>query len=341
MVASRTGNPVVAELLIGKGADVNARGPRTQTALMWAVAQKHPDVVKVLVANRADVHARTAAWTDVEAVPPHGFLPYNMAVPHGNDTALMFASLAGDLASARLLVAAGANVNDTDAWGVSATTMAAHSKFEDLVEFLLEKGANPSAAEAGFSALHAGIMQRSTRIVAALLEHGADPNAPLRTWTPTRRTSKDFNFNPELIGATPFWLAARFTEPDVMRLLLKHGADPKFVLRATFIPDNGARGDRWEERTYVTTALMAATGMGGGADWVSVDRNDREALMLEAVKIAVESGSDLNTANADGRTALDAAKALKYESVVKFLEERGAKGGTGTGGQRGQRGAPR
>jgi uncharacterized protein len=339
MVAARTGNPAVVELLAAKGADVNARGPRNQTALMWAVAQKHPEVVKVLLAHGANVQARSASWTDVEAVPPHGYLPYNKAIPHGNDTALMFASLAGDVASAKLLVAAGANVNDTDAWGVSATTMAAHSKFEDLVEFLLEKGANPSADEAGFSALHLAIMQRSTRMVSALLEHGANANAPLRTWTPTRRTSKDYSFNPEFIGATPFWLASRFAEPDVMRLLLKYGADPKFVLRATFVPDNGAREGGWDQRTYTTTPLMAATGMGGGADWIPIERSGREALMLEAVKIAVESGSDLNTTNSDGRTALDAARALKYESVVKFLEEKGAKGGTAP--QRGQRGAPR
>lgn len=342
MVASRTGNPVVAELLIAKGADVNAKGSRNQTALMWAVAQKHPDVVKVLLAHGANVHARSATWTDVEAVPPHGYLPYNKAIPHGNDTPLMFAALVGDLASAKLLVAAGANVNDADAWGVSVTTMAAHSRFEDLVEFLLEKGADPSAAEAGFSALHAGIMQRSTRIITALLEHGADPNAPLRTWTPTRRTSKDFSFAPELVGATPFWLAARFTEPEIMRLLLQHGADPKFIHRVTFIPDDGANKDGWAERTYTTNALLAATGLGGGTDWIPVDRNTREARMLEAVKIAVETGSDINMANTDGRTALDAATALRYESVVKFLQERGAKAGTGgQRGQRGQRGAPR
>ena len=53
-------------------------------------------------------------------------------------------------------------------------------------------------------------MHRDEKMVAALLAHGAEPNAPLRTWTPTRRSSRDFNFAPELVGATPFWLAARF-----------------------------------------------------------------------------------------------------------------------------------
>mgnify|MGYP003543077479 CR=1 FL=1 len=54
---------------------------------------------------------------------------------------------------------------------------------------------------------------------------------------------------------------------------------------------------------------------------------EREALTLEAVKLAQELGVDVNAANTDGRTALDAAQALKYETVVKFLVEQGAKPG--------------
>jgi ankyrin repeat protein len=339
MVASRTGNAAVAELLIGKGADLNGRGPRNQTALMWAVAQKHPEVVQVLLKHRADVRARTATWTDVEAVPPHGYLGNNKAIPHGNDTALMFASLVGDLASAKLLVAAGANVNDADAWGVSATTMAAHSNFTELVEFLLDKGANPTAAEAGFSAIHLAIMHRNTRMARALLEHGAEANAILKTWTPTRRTSKDFSFPPEHIGASAYWMAARFVQPEVMQLLLQHGADPRFVFRAEYVPDASTSDATWVPRKYVTTALMAAVGMGGGADWVPVERSQKEPLTLEAVRIAVEAGADLNLLNTDGRTALDGARSLKFDSVVKFLEQKGAKAGNAPqrGGQRGGR----
>jgi ankyrin repeat protein len=339
MVAARTGSARVVQLLLAKGANINAAGTRKQTALMWAVAQKHPDVVKVLLANKADIHARSAAWTDVEAVPPHGYLPYNRSFPHGGDTALMFASLVGDVASARLLVAAGANVNDADAWGVSATAMAAHSNYEDLVEFLLENGANASADDAGFSALHPAIMHRSTRMVKALLEHGANPNALLKTWTPERRTSKDFSFYPEVVGATPLWLAARFTQPEVMRLLLKHGADPKFVFHADYVPDGGPAEDVFRHRQNVTTIVMAAVGMGGGREWAPVDRSAKEALTLESVKIAVESGSDLNTLNTDGRSALDAAKSLNYASVVKFLEEKGARAGTAAPGRGPRRGA--
>jgi ankyrin repeat protein len=324
MVAARSGYANVVEQLLAKGADPNARGARGQTALMWAAAQKHPEAVKVLLAHGADVEARSNAWNEVMAVPPHGYLPYNRAIPHGGDTALMFAAREDDVESAKLLIAAGAQVNAADAWGVTATTLAAHSGHDDVVAFLLSKGADPNLAAAGFTALHAAIMRRDEAMVTVLLDHGANPNAPLQTWTPTRRSSHDFNFAPELVGATPFWLAARFTEPEVMRLLLKHGADPLFVHRSDRVVDG--RGDQlFPHRQEATTALMAATGMGGGVAWIQTAKSKREALMLEAVKIAVEAGIEVNAANTNGRTALDGARGLGYESVVQFLAGKGAK----------------
>jgi uncharacterized protein len=327
MVAARSGKPRVVELLIAKGADVNARAARSQTALMWAVAQKHPDVVKVLLAHGADLHARSDVWSQVMAVSPHGHPEYNRAIPHGGDTALMFAARVGDLTSARLLVAAGAGVNDADAWGVSATTLAAHAGHGDVVALLLDHGAEANASAPGFAALHVAVMRRDEKMVSALLAHGADANAPLRTWTPTRRTANDLYFAPELVGATPFWLAARFSDPSVMRLLVKHGADPLFVHRSEHVT-GGISGNGYQRRTNVTTAVMAATGMGGGEAWMQPDLGEREALTLEAVRMAVALGVDVNPANADGRTALDAARALKYDTVVAFLLEHGARAGT-------------
>jgi ankyrin len=324
MVASRAGKPAVVEQLIAKGANLNARGARNQTALMWAVSQRHPDVVKVLLAHDADVSLRSSKWTQMMAVPPHGYLPYNREIPAGDETALLFAARVGDLESARLLLDAGADVNDADAWGVSAVTLAAHSGFGPLVEFLLEKGADPNAMRAGFAPLHEAIMRRDEKMAAALLAHGADANAPLQTWTPTRRSSEDWNFAPELVGATPFWLAARFAEPGVMRLLLKYGADPKFVHHGDRMVEG--RGEGFRHRLDVTTALMAATGMGGGRAWVLPVRSERERLTLEAVKLAVDLGIDINAANTDERTALDGAADLKYESVVSYLLQHGAKG---------------
>jgi ankyrin repeat protein len=335
MVAARSGYPDVVEQLLNKGANANAHGTRGQTALMWAVSQKHPGVVKVLLSHHADIQLKSDVWTDVMAIPPHGYLGYNKAIPHGGETALMFAARVGDLESAKLLVAAGANVNDADAWGVSATTLAAHSGFRDLVEFFLEKGADPNAALNGFTALHEAVMRRDEKMVAALLDHHADPNAPLKTWTPTRRSSEDFHFEASLIGATPFWLAARYLEPNVMRMLVGYGADPRFVLHVKWV---ASQGTGQQGRTETATPLLAATGVladngnrdsGGASACVPADRSELEALTLETVKLAVELGIDVNAKDNEGRTALDGAKNLKYASVVDFLSAKGAKPGTG------------
>ena len=327
MAAARSGNADIVEQLLARGANANAHAARGQTALMWAVAQRHPDVVKVLLAHGADVHARSETWTQVMAVSPHGHPDYNRAIPFGRTTPLMFAARSGDLASARLLVTAGANVNDVDAWGVSVVAMAAHSGFTDLVEFLLDTGADVNASGAGFAPLHAAIMRRDETLVRTLLAHGANPNLPLKDWTPTRRQSSDFHFEPELVGATPFWLAARYSQPAVMRLLVERGADPRFVHKSDRVVD-GRGGKAYEHQYQSTTALMAAVGMGGGGPaWVPIERIEREALTLETVTLALTYGIDINAANVDGRTALDAAKTLKFERVVAYLTSKGAKPG--------------
>ena len=321
MVAARSGSPTVVERLLAAGADPNARGARGQMALMWAAAQHHADAVEALIAGGADIHARSEVWTQVMAVPPHGQFGYNREIPHGGNTALMFAARVGALTSARVLVAAGADVDDTNAWGVSATTLAAHSGYTALVEFLLEQGANPSAAGAGFSALHATVMRGDERTATALLTHGAHPDARLQAWTPARRASRDHNFPPPLVGATPFWLAARLGHVGMMRLLADHGADALFVHHADYIADGS-----FERRIEVTTALMAALGMGGRRvrPWVPPTGGTAEMRAFETVKLAAELGANVNAADTDGRTALDAAEALQYETVVRFLVAAGA-----------------
>ena len=326
MIAARSGYADVVEQLLAKGADPNARGARGQTALMWAASQRHPEAVGALLAHGADFRLQSEVWSEMMAVPPHGLAEYNRMIPHGRETALMFAARSGDLQSAKLLLTAGADANDADAWDVSAVTLAAHSGFGDVVDLLLDKGADPNRAPAGFTALHEAIMRRDARVAAALLAHGADPNAPLQTWTPTRRDSKDLNFQPGLVGATPFWLAARFIEPDVMSLLVKHGADPRFVHHARYAV-NGRGGQAFEYRSETTTAVMAALGMSRATPWVQPAKNEIEALTLAAVKLAVDLGVDVNAANTDGRTALDAAEALEYDSVVMFLTGKGARPG--------------
>ena len=324
MVAARAGAVEVVDLLLARRANFEARGPRGQTALMWAVAQRQADVVVRLLAAGTDVHARSDVWSQVMAVPPHGQPEYNREIPHGGNTALLFAARVGDLASAGHLLAAGADVDDADAWGVSATTLAAHAGFRDLVTLLLEAGADPNAAEAGFAAIHPAVMRQDEALVATLLDHGADPNAVLRTWTPARRSASDYNFAPPLVGATPFWLAARFAAPSIMRLLAAGGADPLVVHHADYKEPGYARPVQES-----TTALMAATGMGGGRlrAWLPPARSEAEQRALEAVSVAVDLGIEVNATDAEGRTALDGARAARLMTVIEFLESRGAVSG--------------
>src|SRR5436305_1746461 len=105
-----------------------ARGAAGQPPpLIEAAKNAAREAVQALLAHGADIQARSNIWGEVMAVPPHGHLDYNRAIPHGGETALMFAARVGDLESARLLAAAGARVDDRDAWGVSATALAAHA----------------------------------------------------------------------------------------------------------------------------------------------------------------------------------------------------------------------
>lgn len=320
MVAARAGAADVVDRLAGAGADLDGRGTRGQTALMWAAAQGHPAVVETLIAHGADLHARSDVWSQWMGAPPHS--RNNREIPHGANTALLFAVRAGDLESARRLVEAGADVNDADAWGVSAVTLAAHGGHAELLEFLLDREADPNGSTAGFAALHEAVMRNDVRAARALLEAGADPNVTLETWTPTRRASRDLHFPPSFVGATPFWLAARFARTELMQLLAERGADPRFVLEVDYVADGSMQ---W--RTDRTTALMAALGMGGGRvrPWVPyTDDGTPESRTLAAVRLAIELGADLHAADPNGRTALDVAEELQFESVVHYLVEQGA-----------------
>jgi hypothetical protein len=170
-----------------------------------------------------------------------------------------------------------------------------------------------------------------------------------------------------MVGARPLWLAARFGTPAMMRVLVDRGADPKFVHNSAYYSprigsvkgaDVGLDAPRLSE---TTTILMAALGMGGpvGGRWAQQNARERERDALEAVKLAVDLGVDINAVNAFGRTckvpwevpagqirkcvdvakpddeyygkfspprtALQAAKELKYQSVVEFLLANGAK----------------
>ena len=346
MTAARSGSADIVRQLLEAGAETEVTAARGQTALMWAAAQQHADVVQALLASGANVDARTEVWTEVVKTSPDPWSPeYVEERQQGGYTPILFAARVGDLPSARQLVDAGADVDDTSPYGTSVTVVAAHSGHGDVAAFLLERGADPNAADAGYTALHAAILHKDVALVRALLEHGADPNVTVARATPIRRDAVDFYLHPSYVGATPFWLAARFGAPDIMYLLAELGADPLAVHHPTYWPGSlGVTEDRRIIDEGPTTSLMAAAGLGGRAPLVAIDRLDRiaesapvrstrrdpepvarEAVTLKAVILAAELGVDVNAANGDGNTALHTAARRGYDTVIAYLVEQGAR----------------
>jgi ankyrin repeat protein len=315
MAAARTGNANVVRLLVAGGADVNAKERfRGQTALMWAVEQGQTDVTRILLEVGANIHARSDVWYQLENTAGNANGAGDFEMAHGGSTPLLFAARTGDISTARVLLDAGANVNDTLPAGMSALVVAAHSAHGALVAYLLERGADPNAAAAGYTALHAAVLRGDFDLVKALLDHGADPNALVLHGTPGRRLGADFSLRHQMIGANAFWLAARFGEIRIMRLLVERGASPLAA------PKDG------------TTALKAAMGFAGGLTEnrqnrygvPPLDPDEEERLTLEAARIAIEKGVNVNAATTAGDTALHDAVRQRFNRVIQFLVDHGA-----------------
>ena len=305
MVAARTGRVPALEQLLRAGADVNAtEGWRSQTALMWAAAENNADAVAALIAAGAAIEARSDS----------GLTP------------LLFAIREGQLDAVSALLGAGADVNagvDNRTASTGSYTPAASGHTSPLVlaiinahyelaSLLLESGADPNAPDARGSALHALAWIRrpgsgrppiqtgnvdSRDLARALLERGADPNAQVY-WNeipfevdlgivkPPPNISVGRNFI-SFVGATPFYLAAKHADLDLMRLLVEYGADP---LTPT---DQGV------------TPLMAAAGLGfWDGESPGPLNGTPETVRLEAVKLARELGNDLHAVSDFGDTEL-------------------------------------
>ena len=308
MRAAHSGNAAVVKLLVEHRADVNAKETLLgQTALMWAASEGHADAVQELITKGADIHARSKA----------GFTPF-----------LLSARSAG-LDAAKALLDAGADVNEASPDGTTALIVALLRGNTALAKFLLDKGADANAGP-GFAPLHwvAGEWRDSLNgdrrdensawrafeglegpakleLTKALLAHGADPNARTKR-TPSYGRNVGGRGGDTRGGATPFFIASSVADLDLMRLLVDTGADPTLAT------------DRH------TTPLMAAAGVGSGISGSPVP----QAQALEAVKLCLELGNDINAANVEGETALHGAAyrgPQGTEMLLQFLLDKGAR----------------
>lgn len=326
MEAARSGNVDAVRLLLAHGADVNGRETaRGQTALMWAVSRGHPEIVQVLLDNRADVSARTGT-RQVMAMLDRGprravktaaqdARPYHI----GGSTALMLAAQTGSVESAKLLLAAGANANDTAGDGKSALVMAAFSANFEVAKLLLDAGADPNAAAAGYTALHAAALRGDAALVKALLAKGANPEAALTKGSPVRRFGSQYALSTPFAGGTPLIVAAAYLEVGVMRALLDGGASAVASLPSGITPLHLAAGAQLEIETRPSDL----------ARWNIID-NDSPVVprspedAVAAVAMLLDAGADANAVTSSGDTALHMAAAVNEPATIELLAARGA-----------------
>jgi ankyrin repeat protein len=240
-------------------------------------------------------------------------------IPRGGFTALLFSAREGDIETARAMLDAGVDINYGDVDNTTALVVAIMNKQYTFAKFLIDRGADVNVVDAGGrTALYAivdirnedwsTLPNRTTtdplptlEIVKALLDRGAKVDVPLNRPLPGR-SGMDFGDTALGAGATPLMRAARAGDAAVMRLLLEKGADPKLTTREG------------------NNALMFAAGMGYR------DKNTRgtESDALEALKVAMAAGLDINQANARGETPLHGAATRGADTIVQFLVEKGA-----------------
>jgi len=319
MTAARAGNADAVKVLLDHGADVNAREKyKGQTALMWAAAERHPAVVKLLLEHGADW--KVLSFDRETKMPKLSAASSVTPIARGGFTAFLFTAREGDIDSAKVMLEGGVDIDQTDIDGTNALVVSVMNKKYTFAKFLLDRGANPNLADVkGRAALYAAIDIRnedysamparkeddplpSLELVKALLARGANPNLQLTKNLPGR-SGMDSGDTTLDEGTTPLMRAARAGDAPVMRALLEKGADPKLATKEG------------------NTALMFAAGVGYR------DKNTRgtEPEALEGLKVAFDTGLDLNQANTRGETALHGAALRGADSLVQFLVDHGAK----------------
>ena len=247
MTAARAGNDDAVKILLDRGADVNAReNYKGQTALMWAAAEHHPTIVKLLLERGADWKVRN--FDRETKIPKLSAASSVTPIARGGFTAFLFAAREGDIDSAKVMLDAGVDINQTDVDNTNALVVSIMNQHYTFAKFLLDRGADPNVTDIkGRAALYAAIDIRnqdysampgrkeddpmqSLDIVKALLARGANPNTPLTRNLPGR-SGMDSGDTTLDEGTTPLMRAARAGDAVVMKVLLEKGANPKLATK--------------------------------------------------------------------------------------------------------------
>ena len=323
-------------LLLERGARVDAADPDAgQTPLMVAARLNHTGIMRLLLASGATTDAATRAGAKPAARPPgagggsHGVGIVRSGVPPqgeqppvpGGLTPLLFAARDGRLDAATLLLEAGADVDKPDPNGITPLVMATTNGHLRVAQLLVERGADVKAADwYGRTPLWSAVEIRNLdlrsgaadngvdrdaalRLITALLEKGADPNARVKEFPPARRYMLPLGSLEwvDITGQTAFTRAAQSADLEAMRLLVAKGADPRIT---TF---NG------------TNALMFAAGV----NWVIGQTYG--SRWLEAVQLCLDLGFDVNAVNQMGLAAVHGAANRGSDDVIGLLASRGAR----------------
>ena len=233
-------------------------------------------------------------------------------------TALVYAARTNDLESVKILLAAGADVNQTTGYGWSPLLVATQNRHYKLAAYLLDHGANPDLANnGGWTPLYLATDNRNIEngdypvrkadmdhldFIKLLLDKGVDVNNRVKDRTETRTVFTNQWLDER--GATAFLRASQSGDLVLMKALLAHGADPGIPTELN------------------VTALQVAAGIG----WVEgVTTEWSEAANLEAVKLLLDLGVDPNVQAETGRTALHGAAHKGRTAVIQLLVDAGAR----------------